>query len=460
MHTATTSAGDHPVPRHPLPYIPDHETALRALGGETGAALLDSGRGGEGAGRFDILVARPAVTLVAAGGVTRIHRAEGAEDRTGDPLEHLAAVLEERGPLPVDPELPFTGGAVGYFGYDLGRRLVGVAGAAPEVPEMVVGIYDSAIVTDHERARTVAVGPGLDAAWIAAVERRLAGPSAAGTFRITGDLRRDPDGAVYAEAFARVQHYLHAGDCYQVNLARRFSVPYSGDPEAAYRALRGASPAPFGAWLRLPGLDVLSLSPERFLRLDGSGRVTTEPIKGTRPRRRDPEEDAAQRRDLAASAKDRAENVMIVDLLRNDLGRVCRTGSVAVPALCRVEPFAQVHHLVSTVTGDLAPGLGATDLLRACLPGGSITGAPKRRAMEIIAELEPAARGVYCGAIGYIGLDGRMDTSIAIRTAVCRGGTMTYWAGGGVVADSTAEAERRETEDKALAFIDLAARGH
>ncbi len=448
-----------PLHTQALPYIADGAAALRALGGEPWSMWLDPGHGGCGGGRYAILVARPVATLVAAGGVTTIRRGGRVERREGDPLAHLAGVLEALGPHPQHPGLPFTGGAVGYFAYDLGRRLMGVPGPVPAMPEMAVGVYDSALVTDHACGETVAVGRRLDPGWLAAVQRRLDSEAAPAPLHAVGPVHQAPDDGGYAAAFERVQRYIHAGDCYQVNLARRFSVAYRGDPQAAYLALRGASPAPFGAWLRLPGADVLSLSPERFLRLEGGGRVVTEPIKGTRPRHGDAATDEAAREALLASPKDRAENVMIVDLLRNDLGKGCATGSVRVPSLCRAERFARVHHLVSTVTGRLAPGRGATDLLRDCLPGGSITGAPKRRAMEIIAELEPGARGVYCGAIGYLGLDGRMDTNIAIRTAVCAGGTMAYWAGGGVVADSTCEAELAETRDKAAAFLELAAGG-
>jgi len=439
-----------------LPYLADGAAALRVLGGEPWSAWLDSGHGGCAAARYDILVARPVATLVAAGGQTTIRRGEQVEQRSGDPLSHLAAELEALGPLPVDPRWPFTGGAVGYFGYDLGRRLMGVAGADPALPEMAVGLYEQALITDHQQGWTMAVGRHLDEAWLADVVQRQEGASDPCPWSTVGAIRREPEADGYAAAFRRVQAYLHAGDCYQVNLARRFTVPYRGDPQAAYLALRGASPAPFAAWLRVPGVDVLSLSPERFLRLDADGQVTTEPIKGTRPRSADPGQDAAARHELMSSAKDRAENVMIVDLLRNDLGKGCEVGSVRVPSLCRGERFASVHHLVSTVTGRLAPGRRATDLLRDCLPGGSITGAPKRRAMEIINELEPGPRGVYCGAIGYLGLDGRMDTSIAIRTATCGDGCMTYWAGGGVVADSTCAAELQETEDKAAGFLSLA----
>jgi para-aminobenzoate synthetase component 1 len=256
----------------------------------------------------------------------------------------------------------------------------------------------------------------------------------------------------YAEAVQRILDYIRAGDCYQVNLAQRFSVAVGGDPWLLYRRLRAVNPAPFSAYLATPWGEVLSCSPEQFLEVRGRC-VQTKPIKGTRPRSPEPGEDAALRAALRASPKDRAENVMIVDLLRNDLGKSCAIGSVQVPKLCEVESFATVHHLVSTVTGTLAPGKDALDLLRGCFPGGSITGAPKRRAMEIIEELEPHRRGIYCGSIGYLGYDGSMDTNIAIRTLVISGGRARFWAGGGIVADSDWRSEYQETLDKAAAFF-------
>jgi para-aminobenzoate synthetase component 1 len=239
-----------------------------------------------------------------------------------------------------------------------------------------------------------------------------------------------------------------------VNLAQRFEVQTQGDPWTAYQALRIANPAPYAAYLHLPFTTVLSASPERFLRVCGR-QVETRPIKGTRARAGHPRLDAERIDTLRASSKDRAENVMIVDLLRNDLAKSCRTGSVKVPRLFDVESFATVHHLVSTITGELAPDKDAIDLLRGCFPGGSITGAPKLRAMQIIEELEPFRRGVYCGAIGYIGYDGSMDTNIAIRTMTIANGRARFWAGGGIVADSVAAEEYQETLDKAAAFLKL-----
>ena len=257
----------------------------------------------------------------------------------------------------------------------------------------------------------------------------------------------------YLNAVAKVREYIVAGDIFQANLSQRFQAPLREQPFDLYRRLRRRNPAPFAAYLAFDDVTVLSASPERFLRLDPDGQVETRPIKGTRPRGLGPMHDAALGRALAESVKDRAENVMIVDLLRNDLSRVCRPGSVRVPELFALEQHPTVHHLVSTVLGALEPGADAVDLVRAAFPGGSITGAPKVRAMEIIAELEPTRRGVYCGSIGYLSATGAMDTSIVIRTFVLRDGELYFQAGGGIVADSDPELEYRETLDKAAGLI-------
>jgi para-aminobenzoate synthetase component 1 len=261
----------------------------------------------------------------------------------------------------------------------------------------------------------------------------------------------------YLDAVARVREYILAGDIFQANVSQRFEAPLGELPWAFYRRLRARNAAPFAAYLDFPEAVVLSASPERFLRVDVAGHVETRPIKGTRPRGLGPEHDAALGQALVESAKDRAENLMIVDLMRNDLSRVCRPGSVRVSELFALEHYATVHHLVSTVVGELAPGFSALDLLRGAFPGGSITGAPKVRAMEVIAELEPSQRGVYCGAIGYWSVTGALDTNIAIRTAVAVGDRVYFSAGGGIVADSDPEQEYRETLDKALGMIEALA---
>jgi para-aminobenzoate synthetase component 1 len=272
-------------------------------------------------------------------------------------------------------------------------------------------------------------------------------------FETMAGLRSNFTKSSYEEAVRRALDYIRAGDIYQVNLSQRFQAPYAGDPFDLYLALRTLSPSPFAAFLRFPEFAVLSSSPERFLRYDTANRgIETRPIKGTRPRGRDAESDRALAEELAASAKDRAENLMIVDLERNDLGRVAEIGSVNVPGMFELETFANVHHLTSTVRARLQAGSDIVDLLRAMFPGGSISGAPKIRAMEIIDELEPAARGVYTGAIGYIGFDGSSDLNIAIRTMVVKGGLASFHVGGGIVADSDPTCEYEETLHKGSAM--------
>jgi para-aminobenzoate synthetase component 1 len=280
------------------------------------------------------------------------------------------------------------------------------------------------------------------------------------TFPVSaGGIRSTFSGDAYATAVRRAIELILAGDIFQVNLSQRFEAPAPDEPARVYLRLREASPAPFGAFFRSGDAAVLSNSPERFLRVDTDGLVQTRPIKGTRPRDADPGRDRGLEAELAASAKDRAENLMIVDLLRNDLSRVCGPGHVLAVDLFRVESFATVHHLVSTVEGRLRPDRGRVDLLRAAFPSGSVTGAPKLRAMEIIAELEPVARGPYCGAIGYLGCAGDMDTSVSIRIAVSLEDRILFHAGGAVVADSDPVAEYEETLHKARALLDVAEGG-
>lgn len=447
----------------PLPYRADTTALFEAVVDEPWSMLLDSGAAGRVRGRYDIIVAAPSVTLTTRGGETTIERTGGSERSSADPF---ALIRAEIGPRRESPPhgLPFAGGALGYFGYDLARRIERLPSLAvdlEDIPEMAVGIYDWAVVVDHDAQESHLVASGADRLgterWDALVERFRDPPTAPARepFCVRGEARANFDAAGYRAAFERAHAYLRAGDCYQVNLAQRFEVAASGDPWVAFRRLRAINPAPFAAYLHVPGVQVLSVSPERFLRAQADGHVETRPIKGTRPRNSDATADTALADALATSPKDRAENVMIVDLLRNDLGRVCASGSVRVPKLCEIESFPTVHHLVSTVTGELASENDALDLLRACFPGGSITGAPKIRAMEIIEELEPHRRGIYCGAIGYVGFDGAMDTNIAIRTLVHSNERARFWAGGGIVIDSEAEAEYQETFDKAAAMLAL-----
>jgi para-aminobenzoate synthetase component 1 len=259
--------------------------------------------------------------------------------------------------------------------------------------------------------------------------------------------------ARYLEAIQQALEHIAAGDLFEVCLTQRFDARHTGSGEALYRVLRAVHEAPMAAYLRFPEGEVLSASPERFLSLDRERWAETHPIKGTRPRGRTPEEDAALARELASSEKDRAENLMIVDLARNDLGRVCEFGTVRVPRLCEVETYPMTHQLVSTVRGRLRPGLNAVDLVRAAFPGGSMTGAPKIEAMKVISRLEPSRRGVYSGSIGYFGFDGAMDLSIVIRTLLKQGDRVSFHTGGAVVADSIPEEEYQETLDKAHGLV-------
>ncbi|WP_116473093.1 aminodeoxychorismate synthase component I [Zobellella maritima] len=419
------------------------------------AMLLESGTLERADSRFHIISAVPLATLVTRGDTTLID-CQGEQQTSPDSPFVLLQQLQQRllGRVRVPAKwahLPFLGGAMGLFGYDLGRRLERLPELAINelnTPDMAVGIFDWAWIIDTrtEQAHLLVLGDAarlherLD--WWQSQQAAPALP-----FRLEGGWRANQGYEEYRANFERVQEYLHAGDCYQINLTVRFDAPFSGSCWQAYRKLSEYNQAPFSAFLQLPEAAVLSLSPERFIELNGR-RVETKPIKGTRPRGEGPEQDRALATELAGAAKDRSENLMIVDLLRNDIGRVCVPGSVRVPSLFAIESFPAVHHLVSTIIGELQPGLDGTDLLAATFPGGSITGAPKVRAMEIIEELEPHRRHGYCGSIGYISSHGRMDTSITIRTLMAEHDRLYCWAGGGVVADSRVADEYQELFDK------------
>jgi para-aminobenzoate synthetase component I len=422
---------------------------------------LDSGAPYTDQGRYDIIVADPLATLVTRGLVSEISHGETITQSHDNPLDLLRPWLNPQ--VPALPDIPFAGGAVGYFGYDLARRwerLPSLAQDADNLPDMAMGIYDWAVVVDHQAKKTTLVSHGAPSMTTARWDELTwlfkgdAGARFTVPFHLLSEVEPDLDLPQYAKRFAQLQRYIADGDCYQVNLTRRFSARAGGDSWTAYRELRLLNPAPMAAYLQLPFVQILSSSPEGFLQVRDK-TITTKPIKGTRPRQPDPELDQRVRDTLRHAAKDQAENVMIVDLLRNDLGKVCRTGSVHVPALFEIESFAMVHHLVSTVRGELRDPCDNIDLLKASFPGGSITGAPKLRAMQIIEELEPHRRGVYCGSIGYIGADGAMDLNIAIRTLIYADGRIRFWVGGGIVADSVMAEEFQETMDKAKALLQM-----
>ena len=443
-------------------------------------------------GRYSFLTADPA-TAVRSKGLLTQELVDGSWIRVaGDPLAHIGALVAAHATAPVAELPPFQGGAAGYVAYDWGMMLERVPRPRYDdlaVPDLLLGLYDWVIAWDHAAGRAWVISTGIPERG-AARERRAAQRLAFANDRLRGlgagglparqkdavapgapphqprssaapsypvpdvpGVRSNFTHEGYLDAVARVIEYVYAGDIFQANLSQRLQAPLVGAPLDLYRRLRQRNPAPFSAFLDFGDLVVASSSPERFLQVQPDGRVETRPIKGTRPRGLSPEHDAALARALVESDKDRAENVMIVDLLRNDLSRVCRPGTVRVPELFAIEHYATVHHLVSTVVGELAPEHGAVDLLRAAFPGGSITGAPKVRAMQIIAELEPTQRAAYCGSIGYLSLTGALDTSIVIRTCLVLGRDVYFQVGGGVVADSDPEQEYCETLDKARALI-------
>ncbi|SER24517.1 para-aminobenzoate synthetase component 1 [Pseudomonas sp. NFACC02] len=430
---------------HPLAYQVDPTGYFSIIRHAPGAVLLDSGRPDANRGRFDILSAWPVETLTPA-----------TEETGAAFLQRLRHSLARMGEaqLPDGTSLPFAGGLIGYLAYDFGRLLEPLPSQAVDdlhLPSARLGLYAWALISDHpSRTSQLVFHPSMDDE----ERRRLIGlfeqrpTEDAATFKLSAPFAPDITAEQYRQAISRIHAYIQAGDCYQVNYAQRLRAGYRGDPWVAYRALRVACPTPFAGYLALPdGNAVLSLSPERFVKVS-QRQVETRPIKGTRPRGKDRTEDAAYAEELLSSPKDRAENLMIVDLLRNDLGRTCRIGSVRVPELFSLESYPNVHHLVSAVTGELAMGKDALDLLGGSFPGGSITGAPKIRSMQIIDELEPSRRALYCGSLLYLDVRGEMDSSIAIRSLLAKDGQIACWGGGGIVADSQWEAEYQETFTK------------
>ena len=432
---------------------PDPLAALAAVSALPGAMLLESAGPVTPLSRYTYLMADPSAWL----------RTEPGPDA----LDTLAAMLAGGSAPPISELPPFQGGLAGYISYETGAALEGVsavaAPGAPGGPGILMGRYEWVVAWDrHSKACWLIDhrGDPRASANLASRMQQARMPAALhGVVPSDAPAQLPPSGFArsdYLDAVERVREYIRAGDVFQVNLSQQFVLPSTRPPLEVYFRLRQASPAPFAACLDAGDHQVFSASPELFLDLAG-GAVVTRPIKGTRPRGAGPDDDAALQRELHESAKDRAENVMIVDLLRNDLSRVSEPGSVLVPEICRIEVHPTVHHLVSTVTARLAPESNAFDLLAATLPGGSITGAPKVRAMQIIRELELVPRGVYCGAIGYITWGGDLRMSVAIRTMTRRDGVLRIPAGGGIVLDSDPAAEYDETLAKARALLAAAA---
>lgn len=458
-------------------FTPDVVALFERLAARPYSFLLDSALVVPGLGRYSIMGADPFLVLRSKGRrVWLVHRGR-VSSSSGHPLEKLRELLTRFKLAPLDLPFPFSGGAVGYFSYDLGRMLERLPSLALDdlfTPDLCLGFYDAAVVIDRLAGEVWLLSTGLPEREPAAARRRAVKrleelkqllereitplTSAAGTWSATGSrplasfLEAHFDEAGYCRAVNRAREYIAAGDVFVVNLSQRFSLPRIAEPWAIYKRLREISPAPMAAYLNFGEFQVACSSMERFLKVSGR-HVETRPIKGTRPRGKDPASDARLKEELWNSEKERAELAMIVDMERNDLGRVCRPGTVRVPELYRLEEYATVFHLVSTVEGELAPEKDVVDLLAAAFPGGSITGAPKVRAMEIIEELEPVRRGIYTGSIGYIGFEGNADLNIVIRTLIFNGNRIYLQVGGGITYDSDPHMEYAETLDKARALV-------
>jgi len=459
---------------------------LRSLGG---AFLFESAEGGERMGRFSFIGVAPRETLYFRDGDVAIdqhpepgddrRRPEGSAAELALTYGELRRTLAESDPLatlrhalgryrrPSRPGLPrFSGGAVGFVGYEAARRFERLPLAANDpygpwgLPEMVFGIYDTVVAFDHLRhtltvlAHDEAGRPGAAARTIDRVFAALDAPLPAFARASAAQVQITPNGTreQYMGRVSRARELIADGDCIQIVLSQRFDVTPAPDPLALYRALRHVNPSPYMFLLETPSATLVGASPEPFVRVEG-GKVVMHPIAGTRPRGKDDAEDAANEAELRASEKERAEHVMLVDLARNDIGRVSRAGTVKVKELMRVDRFSHVMHLTSVVEGELKAELDALDAFRACFPAGTVSGAPKIRAMERIAELETDQRGPYAGAVGYLGFDGALDTCITIRTATIARGVCRIQAGAGIVADSEPAAEEAETRAKARALL-------
>ncbi len=460
----------------PTAHTPD--TLAAALRPRPGRVLLRSSSFDLPQARLSLVAADPFLVLRARGTRCELSR-PGHPDTVqyGNPWRLLDSLLA-RYELLDQADAPFPlGGAFGYWGYDL-RRFVepGLVGGPPddlELPDSVIGFHDSLVVFDHRSGEVSVVSTGLQTdgsrharhareelqRWKLLLETPPpAAPTVAAESAGPGRAGMAPSSSFSREGFCaaveRAQRYIRAGDIYQVNLAQRLAAAWPGDGWSLFERLLARAGGPFSAFLDAGDFQLSSISPELFLRLSGA-HVVTRPIKGTRPRSADPTRDAQLTYELQTSPKETAELVMITDLLRNDLGRVCEYGSVHVPDLMRLERFPEVQHLVSTVEGRLRPGMTHVAALESCFPGGSITGAPKIRAMQIIDELEPVARGPYTGCAGYLGFNRESQLSILIRTAIVRDGGAWYHAGAGIVADSCPEAEYDETLAKARAFLEV-----
>jgi len=441
------------------------------LAEQTWSMFLESADTGHIDSNWCIYTAEPIATLTEQAGQVLLNDyvANTRHYFSDDPLTVQSQIRQKLFHAESTSTYPFTGGVIAAYHYEMGERFESLSKSSQNeglnLGPFHCGFYDWALLYHVNSQQYFLMqhrckNQSLDleqawqqrALWLREVMPKQSMPDSA--FTLIADWQANYSKQQYTQAFDRIQEYILSGDCYQVNLAQRFQCQYNGNEYLAYQALQAENKAPFAAFIRLPEQVIISVSPERFLQSD-QNQIQTKPIKGTVPRGQNPADDLANKKVLMASEKDQSENLMIVDLLRNDIGRVCMPGSVAVPKLFDIESFPAVHHLVSTVTGQLDPSYTCEDLLRAAFPGGSITGAPKIRAMEIIDELEQYQREIYCGSITYINGNGDMDSSITIRTLVCKDSQIYCWAGGGIVADSQADDEYQECFDKVSKILPI-----
>jgi para-aminobenzoate synthetase component I len=439
--------------------------ALDRLAGDSHRVLLETAGASEG---FSLLASNPIMTLRTVEGRVTLTTTSGERTTFPNTFAGLSHLLELAHGMTPPEGVPFAGGIIGFLGYETGNELERLPDPPDDPhrnPGAWFGVYEAAVIWKDRSSspRIVAtllpgrsrrdVSEAMDRMEEALLEApAVVTPGGGGRRAPSEEVRTSLSREEFEGSVRRIRDYILAGDIFQANLTRRISSRISCSGPELYRSLRRESPAPYGAFLDCGDVEVASISPELFLSLRDA-RVITSPIKGTLPRGKDRAADRELRDDLARSSKDRAENIMIVDLLRNDLSRVCLPESVEVTRLAEVESHPTVHHLVSTVAGTLEPGKDVVDVLRATFPGGSVTGAPKIRAMEILRELEPVRRGVYTGALGVLGFHGGAELSVAIRTAVLRDGHASYGTGGGITLASDPEAEWKESEDKAAAFL-------
>ena len=439
-----------------IPYTVSSESYFHLVKNQEWPVYLNSNYKKYNKQRFDIISCNPLIKLIVDYDKTELITKESKTIRYEDPFHILKGIMQEY-KCENDPDIPFCGGAIGFMSYDLGKKILGIQSSTNDIsfPLMAYGIYDWAIIYDHFKKEAYILYHNMTDLISELVSAKFENINInpESIFKMTTRCESNMNYDIYKSNLEKILCYIKNGDCYQVNYSQRFSLGYCGDEYELYTSLNNKFAAPYSSFMSFPFGKILSFSPERFLSIQ-NGHVETKPIKGTVPRSKDAETDLQNIKKLRESEKDRAENLMIVDLLRNDLSMNCELGSVKVDSLFDIETFANVHHLVSTVTGEVDHNSSIYDLIRDAFPGGSITGAPKIRSMEIIEELELSNRSVYCGSLGYIGFDESVDLNISIRTMLAIDNQLFFWGGGGIVSDSDIKSEYTETLDKVKPLLD------